>query len=128
MVTKIYSALTLVAAGLIAIILGFSPKFGALIHTILRPVLSGASIVVFGLITVAGTWIWVQNNVDLNQNGNLIMVAVTRVPGAGNFSLAIGSFAMSGIRTATFGAIVLNPLLKNRRIFEIRTKPALKDH
>lgn len=33
-VTKIYSTLVFVAAALVAILLGFSPKFGALIHTI----------------------------------------------------------------------------------------------
>lgn len=127
-VTKIYSTLIFVAAGLVAIVLGFSPKFGALIHTIPGPVLGGASIVVFGLIAVAGARIWVQNNVDLNQNGNLIMVAVTLVLGAGNFSLTVGGFTMGGIGTATFGAILLNALLKNRRMIETGTEAALKDH
>lgn len=65
-------------------LLGFSPKFGALIHTIPAAVIGGASIVVFGLIAVAGARIWVQNSVDLSQNGNLIMVAVTLVLGAGD--------------------------------------------
>ncbi len=66
-VTKVYSTLVFVAAALIAMLLGFSPKFGALIHTIPGPVIGGASIVVFGLIAVAGARIWVQNRVDLSQ-------------------------------------------------------------
>ncbi|ELV3458829.1 pyrimidine utilization transport protein G, partial [Enterobacter hormaechei] len=78
-VTKVYSTLVFVAAAVMAMLLGFSPKFGALIHTIPAPVIGGASIVVFGLIAVAGARIWVQNHVDLSQNGNLIMVAVTLV-------------------------------------------------
>ncbi|HAS1371111.1 TPA: pyrimidine utilization transport protein G, partial [Enterobacter hormaechei] len=82
-VTKVYSTLVFVAAAVMAMLLGFSPKFGALIHTIPAPVIGGASIVVFGLIAVAGARIWVQNHVDLSQNGNLIMVAVTLVLGAG---------------------------------------------
>lgn len=127
-VTKIYSTLIFVAAAVVAIVLGFSPKFGAVIHTIPGPVLGGASIVVFGLIAVSGARIWVQNKVDLNQNGNLIMVAVTLVLGAGNFSLSLGGFTMGGIGTATFGAILLNALLKNRRITETGTEAALKDH
>ncbi|MEM6159763.1 pyrimidine utilization transport protein G [Erwinia sp. P6884] len=113
-VTKVYSTLVFVAAAVIAILLGFSPKFGALIHTIPGPVIGGASIVVFGLIAVAGARIWVQNHVDLGQNGNLIMVAVTLVLGAGDFSLQIGSFTMGGIGTATFGAIILNAILSRR--------------
>ncbi|CNK82821.1 pyrimidine utilization transport protein G [Yersinia frederiksenii] len=115
-VTKIYSTLVFVAAALVAIALGFSPKFGALIHTIPGPVLGGASIVVFGLIAVAGARIWVQNKVDLSDNGNLIMVAVTLVLGAGNFALTLGNFTLGGIGTATFGAILLNALLQRRKL------------
>ncbi|MFH8134054.1 pyrimidine utilization transport protein G [Pantoea osteomyelitidis] len=113
-VTKVYSTLAFVAAALIALVLGFSPKFGALIHTIPGPVIGGASIVVFGLIAVAGARIWVQNHVDFSQNGNLIMVATTLVLGAGDFALKIGSFTLGGIGTATFGAIILNAILCRR--------------
>ncbi len=56
-VTKVYSTLVFVAAALIAMLLGFSPKFGALIHTIPGPVIGGASIVVFGRRRAR---IWVQ--------------------------------------------------------------------
>lgn len=114
-VTKVYSTLVFVAAAVMAILLGFSPKFGALIHTIPAPVIGGASIVVFGLIAVAGARIWVQNHVDLSQNGNLIMVAVTLVLGAGDFALTLGGFTIGGIGTATFGAILLNALLSRRK-------------
>ncbi|MGM8652226.1 pyrimidine utilization transport protein G [Enterobacter hormaechei subsp. xiangfangensis] len=114
-VTKVYSTLVFVAAAVMAMLLGFSPKFGALIHTIPAPVIGGASIVVFGLIAVAGARIWVQNHVDLSQNGNLIMVAVTLVLGAGDFALSLGGFTVGGIGTATFGAILLNALLSRRK-------------
>lgn len=114
-VTRIYSTLVFVIAALIAIILGFSPKFGALIQTIPGPVLGGMSIVVFGLIAVAGARIWVQNQVDFSDNRNLIVAAVTLVLGAGNFAIDIGSFRLDGIGTATFGAIILHALLRGRR-------------
>lgn len=114
-VTKVYSTLVFVAAAVMAMLLGFSPKFGALIHTIPAPVIGGASIVVFGLIAVAGARIWVQNHVDLSQNGNLIMVAVTLVLGASDFALTLGGFTVGGIGTATFGAILLNALLSRRK-------------
>ncbi|WP_205954564.1 pyrimidine utilization transport protein G [Pantoea stewartii] len=130
-VTKIYSTLIFVAAAVIAIVLGFSPKFGALIHTIPGPVLGGASIVVFGLIAVAGARIWVQNHVDLGLNGNLIMVAVTLVLGAGNFTLTLGSFSMGGIGTATFGAILLNAFLSRSKMASaqpgVKTEAVVKE-
>ena len=110
-VTRVYSTLLFLVAAVFAILLGFSPKFGALIHSIPAPVLGGVSIVVFGLIAVAGARIWVINNVDFSQNKNLIVAAVTLIMGAGNFAIEIGNFRLEGIGTATFGAIILYALL-----------------
>lgn len=111
-VTRIYSSLVFVLAALIAIVLGFSPKFGALIQTIPGPVLGGMSVVVFGLIAIAGARIWVVNKVDFSDNRNLITAAVTLVLGAGDFTLKFGGFHLGGIGTATFGAILLYALLR----------------
>lgn len=113
-VTRIYSTPVFVIAALIALLLGFSPKFGAVIQTIPGPVLGGVSIVVFGLIAVTGARIWVVNRVDFSDNRNLIVAAVTLVLGAGDFSLKFGGLALGGIGTATFGAIILYALLRGR--------------
>ncbi|MEB3864813.1 pyrimidine utilization transport protein G [Acinetobacter sp. IK31] len=110
-VTKVYSTTIFVVAGLFAILLGLSPKFGAVISTIPVALLGGASIVVFGLITVAGAKIWIDNKVDFTKNSTLIIAAVSLIMGAGNFSLHIGPFDLGGIGTATLAAIVLNLLL-----------------
>jgi putative pyrimidine permease RutG len=109
--TKIYSTAMFVIAALIAIVLGFSPKFGALIQTIPLAVMGGVSIVVFGLIAVAGAKIWVENKVDFGNNVNLIVAAVTLILGTGDYTLKLGTFTMGGIGTATFGAILLHLLL-----------------
>jgi uracil-xanthine permease len=110
--TKIYSTAVFLVAALIAVVLGFSPKFGAVIQAIPLPVMGGVSIVVFGLIAVAGAKIWVDNKVDFSQNKNLIVAAITLVLGTGDFTLKFGQFALGGIGTATFGAIVLYALLQ----------------
>lgn len=109
--TKIYSTAMFVVAALIAIVLGFSPKFGALIQAIPLAVMGGVSIVVFGLIAVAGAKIWVDNRVDFSDNRNLVVAAVTLILGTGDFTLKFGSWALGGIGTATFGAIALHALL-----------------
>jgi uracil-xanthine permease len=113
--TRVYSTLVFVVAAAVAVVLGFSPKFGALIATIPPAVLGGVSIVVFGLIAIAGARIWVENRVDFTDNTNLIVAAVTLVLGAGDFTLKIGGFALGGIGTATFGAILLHALLRGGR-------------
>ena len=112
-VTKIYSTLLFVVAACVAIVLGFSPKFGALIMTIPGAVLGGLSIVVFGLITATGARIWVQNRVDFSRARNLVTAAVTLTLGAGDLALKIGGFTLGGIGTATFGAIILYQLLRD---------------
>ncbi len=109
--TKIYSTAVFVVAALMAILLGFSPKFGALIQAIPLAVMGGVSIVVFGLIAIAGAKIWVDNKVDFSDNKNLIVAAITLVLGTGDYTLKFGEFALGGIGTATFGAILLYAVL-----------------
>ncbi|TFY98037.1 pyrimidine utilization transport protein G [Ramlibacter rhizophilus] len=113
--TKIYSTAIFLVAALIAIVLGFSPKFGAVIQAIPLPVMGGVSIVVFGLIAIAGARIWVENKVDFSDNRNLIVAAITLVLGTGDFTLRFGGFALGGIGTATFGAILLWAVLGRGR-------------
>ena len=96
-VTKVYSTTIFVIAGVVAVMLGMSPKFGAIIQTIPAALLGGASIVVFGLITIAGLKIWMDNNIDFTKNSNLVIAAVTVIMGTGNFSLMLGSFDLGGI-------------------------------
>jgi uracil-xanthine permease len=112
--TKIYSTAIFMVAGIMAILLGFSPKFGALIQAIPLAVMGGVSIVVFGLIAVAGAKIWVDNKVDFSNNKNLLVAAITLVLGTGDYTLKFGEFALGGIGTATFGAILLHALLNRK--------------
>jgi uracil-xanthine permease len=109
--TKIYSTAMFVVAAVIAIVLGFSPKFGALIQTIPLAVMGGVSIVVFGLIAIAGAKIWVDNKVDFSDNRNLLVAAIPIILGTGEYTLKFGQFGLGGIGTATFGAILLYWLL-----------------
>ena len=117
--TKIYSTAVFLVAALMAVVLGFSPKFGALIQAIPLPVMGGASIMVFGLIAVAGAKIWVDNKVDFSSNKNLLVAAITLIFGHRGIHAEVwpvfGRFALGGIGTATFGAILLWALLGGKR-------------
>jgi len=112
--TRIYSTLIFATAAAIAVLLGFSPKFGALIHLIPPPVLRGVAVVIFGLIAVSGARIWVDNKVDFSDGRNLIIVAITLMLGTADFTVKFGGFALGGIGTATFGAIALYALFGRR--------------
>lgn len=122
--TRVYSTLLFPIAAIFAIILGFSPKFGALIQTIPQPVLGGTSIVVFGLIAVAGARVWVVNQVDFGNSRNLMVAAVTLILGGGDFTLNLGFFSLGGIGTATFGAIILNAVMAmGEKPVEVKGEP-----
>jgi putative pyrimidine permease RutG len=122
-VTRIYSSQVFVVAALFAVVLGFSPKFGALILSIPRPVIGGLSILLFGLIAATAARIWVENKVDFSRPGNLVTVGTAVVLGAGNLAIDLGGFTLGGIGTATFGAIILNQLLGPRRREAARARP-----
>lgn len=107
-VTRVNSTIIFAIAGVFAIFLGLSPKFGAIIQTIPTAILAGASIVVFGLITIAGAKIWIEHRVDFSKNKNLMIAAITLILGTGDFALQFGSFNLGGIGTATFAALFLN--------------------
>ncbi|MCC9620801.1 uracil-xanthine permease family protein [Thalassospira sp. MA62] len=110
-VTRVFSTLIFVIAAVIAILLGFSPKFGALLHTIPAPVLGGLGVAVFGLIAAAMVRLWVDNRVDFSDPRNLFTVGITLIFGAGDFTVKLGSFAIGGIGTATLAAIILYQIL-----------------
>src|SRR6516165_4374581 len=95
--TKVYSTLLFVVAAVASILLGFSPKFGALVLSIPEPVIGGLSIVLFGLIAAMAGRIWVENKVDFSNPRNLITVAAVLTAGAGDRTLKFGAFTMGGL-------------------------------
>ena len=112
--TKIYSTVLFAVTACASILLGFSPKFGALVLSIPGPVIGGLSIVLFGLIAAMAGRIWGENKVDFANPRNLITVAVALTAGAGDLTLKLGAFTIGGIGTATFGAIILYQILSLR--------------
>ena len=109
--TKVYSTLVFVIAAIVAICLGLSPKFGALLQTIPAPVLAGLSVAVFGLIASAMARIWIENRVDFSDPRNLFTAGIALIFGAGDFTLHLGDFALGGIGTSTLAALLLYQLL-----------------
>lgn len=69
-------------SGVISMVLGRSPKFGALVMTAPTPAIGGRSVVVIGLITATAARIWVEAPVDFSQPHNLIATAVTLMTGS----------------------------------------------
>ncbi len=111
-ISRVFSTLIFACAGVFAVLLGLSPKFGAVLQTIPEPVLGGLAIVVFGLIAATMVRVWTEHDVDLSDPANLIIIGVTVVAGAGDLTLHIGQVSIGGIGMATLAAVLLNQLLR----------------
>lgn len=115
-ITKVYSVWVIGGAAVIAIILSFCGKFGALISTIPTPVLGGICTLLYGLIASSGLRTIVDAGVDYQDKRNLTISSVILVMGIGGASLnfTIGSdfnFALGGVALATIVGVVLNLII-----------------
>ena len=108
-------------AALFAILLGFVPKFTAIIQSIPGPVIGGISVLLFGMIAATGIRTMVDNKVDLSLPNNLIVCSAILVIGLGVSILDIGGFKISGLGLASIVGIILNFFL-NKKSFGIKGK------
>ncbi|UOE44673.1 uracil-xanthine permease family protein [Agromyces larvae] len=109
--TRVYSTAAYWIAGIVAILLGLSPKFGALINTIPAGVLGGATVALYGLIAIIGVKIWVDNKVDFTRPVNQFTAATALVIGVADFTMTFGTVVFNGIALGTIAAIVIYHLM-----------------
>ena len=119
--TKVASRYVTMAAGIILVILGFFPKFSAIISSMPQVVLGGVGIVMFGTVAAAG--IQTLTKVEIN-NRNILIIATSIGLGLGvtfrpeilaNLPESLKMIFSSGISTGTITALVLNVVLKDRK-------------
>lgn len=104
--TKVYSTAAYWIAGVGAVLLSLSPKFGAVLSATPTGALGGAGVALFGMIGVLGARIWIESKVDFSNSSNLIIVASALVIGIADISWTKGDFTFNGIINATVVAIV----------------------
>jgi uracil-xanthine permease len=105
--TRVYSTAAYWVAGLFAILLSLSPKFGELIATVPAGVLGGVTTALYGLIGIIGVKIWLDNRVDFSKPKNQFTAATALIVGIANFSFTAGSLVFNGIALGTIAAIVI---------------------
>ncbi|WP_427016090.1 uracil-xanthine permease family protein [Pseudarthrobacter sp. P1] len=105
--TKVYSTAAYYVAATAALVLSFSPKFGAMIATVPVGVLGGAATLLYGMIGVLGVRIWVQNKVSFSNQVNLTTAAVALIIGIADYTWTIGQLQFAGIALGTAAALVI---------------------
>jgi uracil permease len=118
-ITRNYSGPALIAAGVIAILLGFVGKLAGLVNTIPLAVTGGLSIYLFGVIGMQGVALMLAEKVNLYDPRQLAIGATVLVVGIGghigyggnlpiNFLPGIFPDGLPAIATAAVLGIVLN--------------------
>jgi uracil permease len=115
-ITKVYSVWVIGGAAVLATLLSFFGKFGALIQTIPTPVLGGISMLLFGIIASSGLRTLVESGVDYQDKRNLTISSVIMVIGIGGGMISFPlndnlTFALGGVALATLVGIILNLVL-----------------
>ncbi|MGI8433849.1 MAG: uracil-xanthine permease family protein [Nocardioidaceae bacterium] len=111
--TRVYSTAAYYVAGVVAILFGLSPKFGALVASTPGGVLGGITVVLYGMIGLLGAKIWRENGVDFGNPVNLVPLAAGIVIAIGNVSLKItDDFTLSGIAFGTLVAVIFYHLAR----------------
>lgn len=109
--TRVYSTAAYWVAGVGALVLSLSPKFGAAISTVPPGVIGGAATLLYGMIGMLGIRIWMQNRVDFSNPINLTSAAVPLVIGIANFAWNPGNLTFEGIALGTAAAIGIYHLM-----------------
>lgn len=122
-VTKIYDPSLLRLAAMIAVVLGFLGKFGAILQTIPAPVMGGVSVVLFSMITSVGMRTIATAKIDFSDNRNLLISGLILIIGIGseflsidpNFKglvgIQIGQAQITGVSLAALVGIIVNKVL-----------------
>ena len=118
--TKNYKPTTLLLAGIFAVILGMFVPFATIMYAIPKPVIGGASVVLFGMIAISGLRSLVDNKINLSETKNLLCVSLTLATGMA-FSviggLPVGGMQVSALCIATIVAVVLNLIIPDKKEF-----------
>ena len=109
--TRVFSTAAYWVAGITAILLGLSPKIGAIIFTVPPGVLGGVTTALYGLIGIIGVRIWVENRVDFGQPKNQLTAGIALIMGVANFTVVFGTVEFTGIVLGTVAAIVVYHLM-----------------
>ena len=100
------SVVTIVTTAILAIIASFIAPFVTFLATIPNCVMGGVCISLYGFIAVSGLKMIQQ--VDLNQNKNLFVVAIILITGIGGLTLTFGKITITSIACALILGIITN--------------------
>ncbi|CUU77140.1 uracil-xanthine permease family protein [Campylobacter hyointestinalis] len=109
--TKAYNPGIMTWTAIVAILLAFVGKLGALIATIPASVIGGIMVLLFGIIASVGMETLIKHKVDLADPRNMIIVSLILVFAIGGMVFDFGVASFSGIGLGAIAGVILNLVL-----------------
>lgn len=107
------SVVTIFATAVMAIIISFFGPFVTFLSTIPNCVMGGVCVTLYGFIAVSG--LKMIQEVDLNDNRNLFVVAVILICGIGGLTVSFGKITITSVACALILGIITNVILGRKK-------------
>ncbi len=107
------SVVTILTTAIMAILASFVAPFVTFLATIPNCVMGGVCISLYGFIAVSGLKMLQQ--VNLNENKNLFVVATILITGIGGFTLTFGNVTLTSIACALILGILVNLMVSGKK-------------
>ena len=108
-ITKNASVITITTAAIMCIVISFFGPFVTFLASIPNCIMGGVCVTLYGFIACSGLKMIQQ--VDLNQNKNLFVVAVILITGIGGLSVSFGQVTLTSIACALILGIITNAVV-----------------
>ena len=106
------SVVTILATAIMSIVIAFFGPFVTFLATIPNCVMGGVCVTLYGFIAVSG--LKMIQDVDLNDNKNLFVVAIILICGIGGLTVSFGKITITAIACALILGIIANVVLSGK--------------
>ena len=113
--SKVASVKVITLAAVIMALLAFVGPLQAVIQSIPSCVFGGCAMILYGYIACSGLKTIIREKTDLEDNKNLIVVAVILTTGVGGMFLQFGSFQLAGVALSMILGVILNLVLRVKK-------------
>ncbi len=111
-ITRNASVVTIMTAGIFAMIISFITPFVAFVDSIPPCVMGGVCMALYGFIAVSG--LKMIQKIDLEEDRNLFVVSVILISGIGGLTLSFGKVTLTSVACALILGILTNVILSKK--------------
>lgn len=111
-ITRNASVVTIMTAGILAMIISFITPFVAFVDSIPPCVMGGVCMALYGFIAVSG--LKMIQKIDLDEDRNLFVVSVILISGIGGLTLSFGKVTLTSVACALILGILTNVILSKK--------------